>query len=41
MEKDTRRSFYPHELDQEAIDLFEDGYQGEPTPELDHLLDED
>ncbi len=36
---DTRQAFYPHELDEETIAELEKGYQGEPTPELDHLLD--
>lgn len=33
--EDTRKALYPHELGDE---LFEEGYQGTPTPELDHLL---
>lgn len=36
---DTRRALYPHELDQEALADLAQGYQGEATPELDHLLD--
>ena len=35
---DTRRALYPHELDDEMKAELEKGYQGEPTPELDHLM---
>ena len=35
---DTRQAFYPHELSQEIKTNLEAGYQGEPTPEIDHLL---
>ncbi len=36
---DTRRALYPRELGPEARDALDLGYQGEATPELDHLLD--
>ncbi len=36
---DSRRPLYPHELDDEMAQELEKGYQGAPTPELDHLLD--
>lgn len=36
---DTRRALYPHELDKEAFADLAQGYQGEATPELDHLLE--
>ena len=36
---DTRRALYPHELDEETKARLEEGYQGEETPHLDHLLD--
>lgn len=35
---DTRIALYPHELDDEMKAELEKGYQGKPTPELDHLL---
>ena len=35
---DTRKAFYPHELSKELKARLEEGYQGEATPELDHLL---
>ena len=35
---DTRRVHYPHELSDEIKAEFHKGYQGEPTPELDHLM---
>ena len=35
---DTRRALHPHELDAETKARLEEGYQGEPTPHLDHLL---
>jgi len=38
--KDTRRALYPRELDEEAIALFKKGYQGEPTPKINYLLDD-
>lgn len=37
---DTRRALHPSELDEELKKALEEGYQGKPTPELDHLLDE-
>ncbi len=36
---DTRQALYPHELSDELKAELEKGYQGEATPELDHLLD--
>lgn len=36
---DTRKAFYPHELDDDAKALLDEGYQGRDTPDLDHLLD--
>ena len=36
---DTRRVYYPRELSDEQKALFEDGFQGRETPELDHLVD--
>ena len=38
-EYDTRRALYPHELDEETRARLEEGYQGEETSHLDHLLD--
>jgi prevent-host-death family protein len=35
---DTRQAYYPHELPDHIKAEFEKGYQGEPTPELDHLM---
>ena len=35
---DTRRVYYAHELPAELIAELEKGFQGEPTPHLDHLL---
>ncbi len=35
---DTRRALYPDELSDEIKAQLDDGYQGEPTPGLDHLL---
>lgn len=37
---DTRKAFFPHELDEKTKAAFREGYQGRKTPELDHLLDE-
>lgn len=34
---DTRRAFYPHELPDHILAELDKGYQGSPTPELDHL----
>jgi len=36
---DTRRVYFPDELNDQQKALFEKGYQGRATPELDHLLD--
>lgn len=36
---DTRRALYPHELHEDGLADLSKGYQGEATPELDHLLD--
>lgn len=36
---DTRRVYYPHELSDEQKALFNKGFQGRETPEIDHLLD--
>ena len=36
---DTRRALYPHELGPEWDEVFEKGYQGPDTPELNHLLE--
>lgn len=35
---DTRRAFFTHELPDEIVAELDKGYQGEPTPHLDHLL---
>lgn len=35
---DTRKAFYPHELSENQKSLFDNGYQGEETPELEHLV---
>jgi prevent-host-death family protein len=35
---DTRRAFYARELPDDMIAELEKGYQGEPTPHLDHLM---
>jgi len=35
---DTREAFYAHELPDDLVAEFEKGYQGEPTPHLDHLM---
>ncbi len=36
---DTRRALHPSELPRDILDqMREEGYQGEDTPELDHLL---
>ncbi len=35
---DNRRSYYPHELPDDILAELEKGYQGEPTPHLDHLM---
>ena len=35
---DTRQALYPSELSDELKAELEKGYQGEPTPDLDHLL---
>ena len=36
---DTRQALYPHELSDGLKAELEKGYQGEETPELDHLLE--
>ncbi|PID63256.1 MAG: prevent-host-death protein [Gammaproteobacteria bacterium] len=36
---DTRQALYPHELSEELKQELEKGYQGKPTPDLDHLMD--
>jgi prevent-host-death family protein len=35
---DTRQAFYTHELPDDIRAELEKGYQGEPTPHLDHLM---
>jgi prevent-host-death family protein len=35
---DTRRAYYVHELPDDVIAELEKGYQGEPTPDLDHPM---
>lgn len=35
---DTRQVFYAHELPDDILAELEKGYQGEPTPHLDHLM---
>ncbi|WP_442582294.1 type II toxin-antitoxin system Phd/YefM family antitoxin [Mesorhizobium sp. ASY16-5R] len=35
---DTRQVFYPQELPEDVLAELEKGYQGEPTPQLDHLM---
>lgn len=35
---DTRKALAPHELSDALKAELEKGYQGEPTPELDHLM---
>ncbi len=35
---DTRQAFYTHEIPDDIVAELEKGYQGEPTPHLDHLL---
>jgi prevent-host-death family protein len=35
---DTRQAFYTHELPDDMRAELEKGYQGEPTPHLDHLM---
>jgi len=35
---DTRVALYPHELSDDIKADLEKGYQGKPTPELDHLM---
>ena len=37
---DTRQVLYPHELSDEQKALFDEGYQGKATPELDHLVND-
>jgi hypothetical protein len=38
MTKDTRKSYYPHELSDEQKKLFDQGFKGRETPELEGLL---
>ena len=35
---DTRQALHPHELSDELKAELEEGYQADPTPELDHLM---
>ena len=35
---DTRQAYYPHELPDDLLAELDKGYQGEPTPVLDHLM---
>lgn len=35
---DTRQAYYPHALPDDIVEELEKGYQGEPTPHLDHLM---
>lgn len=35
---DTRQAFYVHSLPDDILANLEGGYQGEPTPHLDHLM---
>ena len=35
---DTRQAYYARELPEEWVKELEKGYQGEPTPHLDHLM---
>lgn len=35
---DTRQAFYVHSLPDDILADLEGGYQGEPTPHLDHLM---
>jgi hypothetical protein len=35
---DTRQAYYPHELPAPLIAELNQGYQGEPTPDLDQLM---
>ncbi len=35
---DTRQAFYAHELPEDIKAELEKGFQGAPTPDLDHLL---
>jgi prevent-host-death family protein len=34
-----RQTYYPHELPAEVQAEFDKGFQGKPTPHLDHLMD--
>ena len=38
MTKDTRKSYYPHEFSDKQKKLFDQGFKGRETPELDELL---
>lgn len=35
---DSRVALYPGELPEDVLQALDEGYQGEPTPHLDHLL---
>jgi len=35
---DSRQALYPWELPEDIVAELEKGYQGEPTPDLDHLM---
>lgn len=35
---DTRRAYYARELPDDLVAELEKGYQGQPTPDLDHLM---
>jgi len=35
---DTREAFYTHEFPEDLLDELDKGYEGEPTPHLDHLM---
>lgn len=37
-ELDTRQALYPRELESDMMAELDKGYQGKPTPHLDHLL---
>lgn len=37
---DTRQAFYPHELPDDLKAELDKGWQGDPTPALDHLMGE-
>ena len=35
---DTRQTYYAHELPDDIVAELDKGYQGKPTPELNHLM---